>query len=211
MLYGVTTSVVRTGPRFLVHIDRATGLATPIGGPLGVRVADITFTADGTLYGWSESTDDLVTIDLTTGVATVVGDSGLGTAGSGIAFDNANNRLLFAGDDSNGNLRAVDRATGTTTVVSTLNGSGNSVAALAFDCDGTLYGIQLDEDNTFTTQLVIIDPASGNVTVVGQSETRLDAIVFDCPASSDDDDDEKGKKQTPAAADPVAIAPTFTG
>jgi DNA-binding beta-propeller fold protein YncE len=141
VLYGVTAA----GPedRFLVEIDRATGGATPIGGPLGHSVADITFIGN-TLYGWSESGDDLATIDLTTGVATIVGPSGIGTFGSGLAYDSANDRLLFAGDGSEGSLYVIDPDTGGATVLSTLNDSSNvAVSALAFDCDGTLYGVLL--------------------------------------------------------------------
>ena len=91
--------------------DLTTGQATLVG-PLEAVVADITFGPDGILYGWSESSDDLVTIDVTTGTATVVGESNLNTFGSGLAFDVANDRLLFAGHGSNGALPTDTAAVG---------------------------------------------------------------------------------------------------
>jgi DNA-binding beta-propeller fold protein YncE len=202
LLYGVTTG---GDDRFLVQIDRGAGAATAIGGPLGAVVADITFTPDGTLYGWSESTDDLVTIDVTTGVATVVGESGVGTFGSGLAYDAANDRLLFAGGGSDGDFYTVDRQTGAATVLSTLNGPvETAVSALAFDCDGTLYGVVLAFDEVRSTQLATIDPDTGAVTVLGDSEDRLDAIAFDCA--------EPPAPPPPGPTpEPVVIEPTFTG
>jgi DNA-binding beta-propeller fold protein YncE len=203
VLYGVT-SAPGSGERFLVQIDRATGAATPIGGPLGLNVADITFIGD-TLYGWSESGDDLATIDLTTGVATIVGSSGLGTFGSGLAYDSASDRLLFAGEGSSGDLYVIDPDTGGATVLSTLNDpEDDAVSALAFGCDGTLYGVLL-VPQTGTgggpARLATIDPDSGNVTVVGDTQDGLDAIVFDCIAPP----------PAPPGPEPIVLEPTFTG
>jgi Bacterial Ig domain len=78
VLYGVTTG---TDPR-LITINKATGTGTVVGSlfnPLPSPcltgpIADITFASDGTLYGWSEHSDDLVTINLITGVATAKQD-----------------------------------------------------------------------------------------------------------------------------------------
>ena len=93
-LYGVTT-VENSPPQpqpSLIRINPSTGAGTLIGplGPVGCLVppanstkpvTDITFRADGTLFGWSRCTDDLVTINLATGLATIVADSGLSTSG----------------------------------------------------------------------------------------------------------------------------------
>jgi len=203
-LYGVTTAPFGD-PRFLVRIDRATGSATLIGGPLGVdAITDLTFTPDGTLYGWAEASDDLATIDLATGVATIVGVSGLDTFGAGLAYDPANDRLLLAGDGSDGDLYEIDRETGAATVLSTLNGPvETAVSALAFDCAGTLYGVVLAFDEVRSTQLATIDPDSGDMTVLGDSEDRLDAIVFDCP--------EPPAPPPGPTPEPAVIEPTFTG
>ena len=131
----------------LITIDRTTGAGTFVGKerPDNEGAADITFTPDGTLYGWLEpGTDSLVTIDKATGAATIVGDSGLNTYGSGIA-SNSSGVLYFAGEGSQGPLRTVDRSTGLTTQVATLNGPDPDpgISALAFDAAGMLFGSRL--------------------------------------------------------------------
>ena len=139
-------------------------------------VADITFASDGTLYGWSENTDELVTISKTTGVATVVGASGINTFGSGIAASSGN-VLFLTGEGDNGDLRTVDQTTGVTTVVATLDGTaGSSINALAFN-GSTLYGSHVVTGTT--VELITINTTTAAITVVGPSVDRLDAIVFE--------------------------------
>jgi hypothetical protein len=78
ILYGVTAQApANIFTRSLIRIDRVTGAGTLIG-PIGLGdggVADIAFRADGVLFGWSENTDDLITIDINTGAGTVVGNA----------------------------------------------------------------------------------------------------------------------------------------
>src|SRR5205085_4413632 len=97
VLYGVTVRDVTGGNTVagsLVTIDPNTGVATVIGA-LGfdasshpLAAGDISFAADGTLYGWeSRSPFSLCTINLTTGALSTVGSSGLSsTTGGGLAF-----------------------------------------------------------------------------------------------------------------------------
>ncbi len=187
-LYGSTsrsTSLGATNPGSLITINKATGAGTLVGDmrPDTEAAADITFTPDGTLYGWIEpGSDDLVTIDKTTGAATTVGNAGIGTSGAGLA-SSAAGTLFFAGDGNGGDLRTIDRSTGAPTTVATMNGTGgDEVAALAFNAAGTLFGVGLDTDPTpATSELITIDPASGSVTVLGPSVNRLDAIEFEPP------------------------------
>jgi Ca2+-binding RTX toxin-like protein len=175
-LYGVTGR--ENDDPVLITIDKATGAGTLVGdlNPANDNaVADITFTPDGTLFGWLQGPDDLVTINKATGLATVVGDSGLDTRGSGIA-SNAAGTLFFAGEDDNGPLRTVDRNTGATTAGPTLNGTeGEPINALAFDSAGTLFGSRR------TFDLLTINTGTGAVNVVGPSVEDLDAIVFEPP------------------------------
>src|SRR6516225_9985946 len=103
ILYGVTAPgfLPPSGTiRQLIRIDKITGRGTVIGplGPTGFRfgIADITFRSDGTLFGWSENSDDLVTINTATGAATIVANAGISTFGSGLKFD-ANGILYLAG------------------------------------------------------------------------------------------------------------------
>jgi hypothetical protein len=172
-------------PGSLITIDKATGAGTLVGDmrPNEESAADITFTPDGTLFGWLESsTDDLVTINKATGAATVVGDSGLDTYGSGLASDSAGT-LFFAGEGEAGPLRTVNPATGATTQISTLNGNGTTdypISALAFNAAGTLFGVRLNFDDPVArpTELITINTATGAITALGPSVERLDAIAF---------------------------------
>jgi hypothetical protein len=183
VLYGSTANLSPSARGNLITIDRTTGQGTVVG-PFGIpgqTMADLTFTSDGTLYGWLEgSADDLHTIDVTTGHATLVGDSGLSTFGSGLTA-NAANVIFFAGSGDDGALRTIDRTTGLPTTVATLTGTqGASVAALAFDATGVLFGVALlggPEPASLTT----INIATGEVTVLGDSVVGLDAIAFDAP------------------------------
>ncbi len=178
-LYGVTGGSDPSSPGFLITINKTTGVGTIVGDLFAGStspVADITFTSDGTLYGWSENTDELVTISKTTGVATVVGASGISTYGSGIAASSGN-VLFLTGEGDNGGLRTVDRATGVTTVVATLNGTGStSINALAFN-GSTLYGSH--QITSTTAELITINTTTAAITVVGPSVDKLDAIVFE--------------------------------
>lgn len=183
VLYGVTTSS-GTNPLSLITINKTTGAGTLVAAlsTAVIPVADISFAADGTLYGWSEQTDDLVTINLTTGAVTVVGPvPTISAYGSGLAATSAGG-LLFAGLGEAGPLHLVDRTTGAETVAATLNGSAVDalpISALAFS-GSTLYGVRLNfNPPTRTTELVTINTASGAITVVGPSVDFLDAIAFD--------------------------------
>jgi hypothetical protein len=192
-LYGSTgrqASAGQPNPGSLISINRTTGAGTLVGDlfPDTSTAADITFTPDGTLYGWLEQTiDDLVTINKSTGAATVVGDSGLDTYGSGLA-SNSSGVLYFAGEGEQGPLRTVDRNTGATTQVATLNGPTGApgISALAFDAAGTLFGSRIPSDSTppiFTSDLITINTSTGAITSKGPSVDRLDGIVFVPPRS----------------------------
>ena len=185
-LYGSTAQRnTAPNPGSLITINRTTGAGTLVGDarPDNESVADITFTPDGTLYGWLEdNTDDLVTLNKATGAATVVGDSGLSTYGSGIA-SNASGTLYFAGEGEQGQLFTVDRNTGAATPVATLNGPDGDpgISALAFDSVGTLFGSRLPSNSTvngFGSDLLTINIGSGAITSLGKSVDRLDAIAF---------------------------------
>lgn len=172
VLYGTTGGEV--GTPSLVSIDTLTGAGTLIGANGQGPVADISFRADGTLFGWSEGSDDLVTISLATGVATVVSDSGLGTSGSGIAFS-PSGTLFFAGSGSNGMLRTIDPATGAPTDVAVMTGgpAPNRVNAMAFNSAGVLFG------SVRGGTLVTINTTTAAVTTVGSTGlSSLDALAF---------------------------------
>jgi exosortase sorting signal-containing protein len=186
VLYGSTGQKSPNAPHSLIRINRTTGQGTLVGSyGLGTQtMADLTFTSDGTLYGWLEpGSDCLHTINLATGQATPVGACArVGTFGSGLAAD-ASNTIYLAGRGDTGELMTINRTTGQATTVATLTGSTeNSVAALAFSSAGVLFGVVLDEGQSRTAILVTINKATGQLTVVGPTVDNLDAIVFVGPA-----------------------------
>lgn len=177
VLYGATAGIDDNNPHSLISINTTTGAGTLIGTfNLGSQtLADITFTSDGTLYGWVQpGSDSLATVNLATGAATIVGPSGLlNTFGSGIAA-NASDTLYFAGFGDQGDLNIINRATGLPTFVVTLTGTADEpINAMAFHpVSGVLYG------NVRNTGLATINTTTGAVTVLGPTVASLDAIAF---------------------------------
>jgi hypothetical protein len=202
ILYGSTGNASPVSPRSLITIDKLTGLGTLVGsfGVAGHTMADLAFTSDGTLYGWAEpGRDTLHTIDLATGQATEVGESGIGTFGSGLAA--TAQAFFLAGDGDGGALYSIDRATGRATRVGffntppvpgslspvpnrfTLTGlTGDAIPALTFGPGGDLFGVVLDNNEGGSATLVTIDTVSGTLTVLGPTVDNMDAIVFDPPS-----------------------------
>jgi hypothetical protein len=186
VLYGSTSNNSAASPGSLITINKTTGAGTLVGsfGSANQTMADLTFTSDGTLYGWLEpSTDDLHTINLTTGAPTDTGDAGLSTYGAGLAAG-PGDVLYFAGSGGSGPLRTINRTTGAPTTIATLTGSpapaGESIAALAFNSTGTLYGVHIDTGPALKpTHLITINTTTGAITDLGSSVNQLDAIVFD--------------------------------
>jgi len=183
VLYGVTTPQSPVEPQSLITIDLATGAGTLVAST-GKTIADISFDSMGNLYGWSESSDDLVSINLVTAVATEVADSGLDTYGSGLAFDNAGT-LFYAGSGVGDLLRTVSTTTGLSTDLPLMTGfemgtSGNSIRALAVHPNtDVLYGVQ-GANNSSPTSIFTIDKATSAVVTKGASINGLDAFAFVC-------------------------------
>jgi Ca2+-binding RTX toxin-like protein len=184
-LYGSTGGMDPNDPGSTIKINKATGDGTLIGDQIPATefgAADITFTSDGTLYGWSEPNDnDLVTINLASGAATVVGESGAAdTVGSGLSAS-PGDTLFFTGQLDVGNLMTVSRTTGLLTTVALMDGTvGDAINALAFDDRGTLLGSRRARrlNNPLDRDLIRINTSSGHITSLGPSVDRLDAIEF---------------------------------
>ncbi len=152
----------------LLLVDPLAVTATPIGSGYGITrtLADIAYDPiSGSLYGWQVRSDgDLHIIDEVTGIATLVGDSGLSlTGGNGLAFDDQGT-LFLAGEGTNGLLRTIDKTTGLPIRSVALTGivSGHqNINSLAFK-DGLLYGVMKSD-----LILISIDPATGQITPIG--------------------------------------------
>ena len=152
----------------VIRIDPATGAGTLVGsyGFPGQTMADLTFTPDGTLYGWLEPTaENLYRIDPATGAATLVGESGLiQTSGSGLAA-NSFGVLFFAGKGAGGQLDIISPVTGLASFLLNLDDPdlGVAINALAFSPTGVLYGVERNAPYN----LVTINTTTGHVTDLG--------------------------------------------
>lgn len=196
----------------LITIDPLTGSGTLIGTVTSTVVdnensnttithnmADIAFSASGSLYGWSEpNLDDLHLINKTTAVATSLGDSELETSGSGLEFANPSNfsQVERLAENVNFNASPSLYLTGTTDegdldVINPFDGSvdqsiplrntlavgeeeeGYDIAALTSDQNGILLGSRLTtgiiEEEDFP-DLVFIDQNTGVIISMGENE-----------------------------------------
>lgn len=190
VLYG-STGNNSSSPGTFVTIDRKTGLVTVIGpynaGPVNTSgkpatMTDLVFDNAGNLYGiGSIGGPQLYSIDISTGQATVIGNSGFtSTTGGGLAIAPDG---TFYGTPTASRFGTYDKVTGSFTEIVnpiTRPGGGGAYAALAFSPAGELYGLNSAPDSPPPSHLAIIDPATGDVTAIGGPlEVRaLDAIAF---------------------------------
>jgi PEP-CTERM motif-containing protein len=171
-LYGGTSRIESF--HGLLTINKSTGAGTVVGAydTPGETMADLAFDASGNLYGWLEPfSDDLYSIDKATGAATLVGDSGLGTATTGLAIG-ADDIVYLS---STTTLYKINKQTGAVISSTDLDSDTNIGMGLTFDQTGTLFGVGKD-DRT----LVTINTATGAITVIGDPGLNgLDALAFE--------------------------------
>jgi hypothetical protein len=177
-----TTGGRGAGARQLITINPTTGAGTVVGSlrlTTGGTLTDLAFAPDGTLYGWGgvAAGSDLFRVDLTTGAATRIGESGEFLPGGGFA-GNAAGQFFVAGN-SFGPLFSVDVRTGQVTPGVTLSGGpAADIKALDFDENGVLYGVAYG-GTTSDGYLVTIDPRTGEITNRSVNPIpRLSAIAF---------------------------------
>jgi hypothetical protein len=219
----------------LYLIDPSNGLATPIGSGIGHVVEGLAMAPDGTLWGVTEGflapTSQLITINTTTGVGTVVatllpsnssstradirdiefvGDRLFGMAnnfrrpceidlvtgavflfeftdfgtGEGVAHDVEEDEILYAVQENDDDLWVFDPVTGVSAPVQSLAGTGlNSFFNAMTFLDGVLYASEAQRNTTNNTEpngtskLVVVNPASGSVTLVGSLLDDIDALA----------------------------------
>lgn len=77
-----------SGDSLLYEVNPETAEVTEIGALETGTIPDIAFGPDGTLYGWTEASDNLVTIDLATGKATIL-DNYVDSWHTGLAYSPA--------------------------------------------------------------------------------------------------------------------------
>jgi hypothetical protein len=182
ILYAIACPGSSCTSSVLLTIDPATGAATQVGPPIGAFATDMSFRSDGTLYAY-ESDFGFVpafvfTVDKSTGSGTLVGFSGVGGGGNGIAFSPTD--VLF--HSSNSDLHTLDQTTGAATLVTGLTfpgtcGGFQRVNAMDFQPGtGTLFG-SLNCGNS-TWHIGTIDTSTGTITDVGPTVNNLDALAF---------------------------------
>jgi hypothetical protein len=175
----------------LVTINPATAAVTVIGpfnaGPTNSQgvpttMADIGFDAAGNLYGVASiGGPNLYSINLATAQATLVGPNGVATSttGGGIAISPAG---TFYGTPTSSRFGTYNSGTGAYTNIANpaKPAGGGGYGALDFD-GNVLYGLNVGPGSPPPTALVTIDPATGTVTLIGNSLNSLDAIAFLVP------------------------------
>jgi hypothetical protein len=149
----------------LIRIDPNTGAGTSIAKvqyPGDFRA--LAFSSAGTLYGivnggglgQTEVPDDLVTIDMGTGVITAVGNTGHSGV-QGLAF--ASDGTLYGWDVRDG-LLTINLATGAASLVNPgTKPTGVDIQSIAFAPDGRLYGAR--------NNLYAISISNGATTLIG--------------------------------------------
>ncbi|MCD4664589.1 MAG: DUF4394 domain-containing protein, partial [Bacteroidales bacterium] len=110
--------------------------------------------ADGVWYGVEYGTGNFYSIDETNGDMNLIGTA---ANMNGIAYDGT---TMYGASSTD--FYTIDISTGAATYVGSMGSGGGVMIALACDNSGTIYGIDLGDDNLYT-----IDPATGAATVVG--------------------------------------------
>jgi hypothetical protein len=187
VLYGVTGFESPDSPRTLVTINPATGAATIIGAVTGsfgsVGLTDLSFRADGTLFGINPST--LYTVNLGTAAATSIGSTGENPPGGGLAFNSLG--ALYSAGIATGTVDTLNTSTGARTVGPTMTnaphaGTLGAMMALGFSSANILYAPNSAREQngaTVTTvDLVTINTSTGLVTDIGSLPGNVDALAF---------------------------------
>jgi IPTL-CTERM motif len=181
LMYGITTADGPNPEGALVIVDPFTGNATLVGSLGAATGSDISFNSAGVLYVWLGNPRQLATVNLTTGLATPVGASGLASNKGGALAFSPGGTLYLSAAGSSGALDTLSTATGVATVGPTMSGAptADAIDAMAFSPSGTLYGINTNRSGSPTTDfLVTINTTTGVVTSVGALPGDMDALAF---------------------------------
>jgi hypothetical protein len=189
----------------LLNITPCTGLGTVIGTTQDLeeidfeQVDDISFRqSDGTLFASlsGEGGNGLATFNTTTGVPTAVTTFSSGTPSAAIAFSSTGTLFYIPGPS----LNTVNTTTGVLTLVANLTfpsgATGEEITAMDFQPGtGILFGafsanVIIEEKaptssikdgapaTQFESGLITIDPVTGALASVGETETGMNSIAF---------------------------------
>jgi hypothetical protein len=174
----------------LYAFDLSTRLASPVGraGSLGgtplSNIEGLTFSPTGQLYAVSDTLlKVLMTIDRTTGVATVIGplggSAGLGDTGQGqynvldLGLSFTCDGRLWLSSGATGSFWQVDPTNASTTKIGTLDATITGLTARG----NQLFGAGAQNDGS----LYLINPATAQATVVGNYGNNIDPITTASP------------------------------
>ncbi len=169
----------------LICLDPATGQETSIVTltfPLGGDVLTALEFVGPTLYGGMAEDDEgglssLVTIDVATGVVTLIGATGIANPLGGLAMSAQGTMYAVTAGGAPGALYTIDLATGAATLVGPVMVEGVTIGttALEFGCDGVLYALP-NPSELLAGHLLRLDPATGLATNLGDSGLRFNAL-----------------------------------
>ncbi|GEM_PF-2309258 len=170
----------------LITIDIITGQGTEIGEiNAGGILQDLSFRADGTLFGYfrAKVSNFLATINTNTAEVNVIGDSGLSGEGNGIGFDQFND-LFLTQTEIIPSLYLLDQSSGLASMVTDLTipplGEGFPlINSLDLNPETDVMFGSLDIQNfAYEHYLITINTSTGDVTNVGETVEGLEAIAF---------------------------------
>jgi len=128
----------------------------------------------------SGGTSKLYIINQTTGAASELGELGQQAFAGGLAYDSSSGKLLVSDlfvvtpPVFTNNLGSINLATGAATLIGPHAGAANAVSGLAYDSDDDiLYGAGN------SSNLVIVNRATGSTTAVGELGQRIDGLAYD--------------------------------
>jgi hypothetical protein len=163
----------------LYTVNLATGALTAVGNVGSYLCICLGCTASGILYTVAVGTDELMSIDKGSAAPTIIGGIGFNANyAQDMEFDNSDGTMYYSAYNANsspgqGELRTVDLATGTTTLVGVYQGNAE---VTGFCIANTSVGI----DNPVADNSVAVypNPASGlfKVTASGREITRLSVL-----------------------------------
>lgn len=171
-LYATTSSNDPNFANGLITINKTTGAGTEIGNNANYLNCPAVNSL-GDMYGWTEETDDLVSIDKATGVFTVVGDAVLSTQSQGLAFDASDVLWLFNGGD--GNSYTINTTTGASTYVGTLI-DANPIAHHGDFNPVTGYYWGIDDIGVGTKNIRVLDITTNPVTIIDNAIPAIDNL-----------------------------------
>lgn len=173
----------------LITINIATGTGTevgPLGGSATGSISDMSFRpSDNVLFAYdaNPSNHRIFTIDILTGAATLVGNTGFSEAsGNALSFNLED--ILYQSQlwtDPNPELNTINQMTGLGTFVLDLlvgDGDDRFSAMDVHPLTGTMFGLLTEGFPATSTKLARFNTNTGAVTIIGPTTTNMDALTW---------------------------------